>query len=337
MRTQPTLIPAALLLFALASCGGGASTSSSSGGASTSSSGVAKYALSLTGHTEFLLEPLEPSYPAGVTIEVVTSVIYDADLNIYLDGEKIAQEIMESENWRYSFTMPSHDATLDFRIESIEYVPLISLYPWLSDIQESGVKSVRHETGNATVAFGEVEIAYSSDQDDIARVLAISEMVAVAAEQNAVPVGGSYDEYAFYADSGDHAISFYMGTYLYCDGQNYQLMNHLPELNNPDRETFKLVTHSFDCPYCQVLPDGSRSEAKIAEGFSFDEVEFSAEAVEVAPEDVEAPYFAMEVESLGEVFIYAKDLVSLYRAPDQTVRRYYQVEGDHDFGFLFEE
>lgn len=337
MRTQSTLIPAALLLFALASCGGGASTSSSSGGASTSSSGVTKYALSLTGHTEFLLEPLEPSYPAGARIEVVTSIIYDADLNIYLDGEKIAQEIMRSDNWHYSFTMPSHDATLDFRIESIEYVPLISLYPWLSDIQENDVKSVRHETGNATVAFGEVEIAYSSDQDDIARVLAISEMVAVVVEQNAVPVGGSYDEYTFYTDSDDHTISFYMGTYLYCDGQNYQLMNQLPELNNPDRETFKLVTHSFDCPYCQVMPDGSKTESKVAEGFSFDEVEFSAEEVEVIPEEVEAPYFAMKVEQIGEVFIYAKDLVSLHRDPADSIRRYYRVVGDYDFGFLFEE
>lgn len=338
MRTQATLISSAFLLFALVSCGGASSSVSSSGSSSASiSSSLTQYALTLTGHTELLLEPLDPSYPAGVTVEFATSIIYDADLNIYLDDKKIARNVADAPNWHYSFTMPGHDATLDFRIESVEYVPLVSLYPWLNDLSESDVETIRHKAGNETVAFGEVAISYSSDQDDIASALDISEMVMVALEQNRIPPGGGYDEYTFYTDSGGHSISFYAGKFLYSNGRHYEAIGSLPALKSPFRQTFKLVTHAFDCPCCRVSSDGSRSETKIAEGFSFDEVEFCDEEAEVAPEDVEAPYFAMEVEPIGEVFIHAKDLVSLCRNPSEKVRRYYQVEGDYDFSFLFQK
>ena len=119
------MISSALFLFALTSCGGASSSVSSGGSSSASiSSSVTAYALTLTGHTELLLERLDPSYPAGVTVEFATSIVYDADLNIYLDGKKIARNVADAPNWHYSFTMPSHDATSDFRIESVEYVPL---------------------------------------------------------------------------------------------------------------------------------------------------------------------------------------------------------------------
>ncbi len=48
----------------------------------------------------------------GETVEIQTCVIMDADIEIYVDGEKIDRTHFDSDYWGYTFTMPDHDVII---------------------------------------------------------------------------------------------------------------------------------------------------------------------------------------------------------------------------------
>ena len=74
------------------------------------------YTLTLKNHEQFLIEPLQSRYRAGTAVEVYTTVLYDDELEIFLNDEKIEKTGSDLSHWKYEFVMPSLDSILDFRV-----------------------------------------------------------------------------------------------------------------------------------------------------------------------------------------------------------------------------
>ncbi|MPN00500.1 hypothetical protein SDC9_147695 [bioreactor metagenome] len=76
------------------------------------------YLLTLTGEYQSVTTNLKESYEPGVVVEFETNVIYDADLDVYLNGQKIVKTYSDQPYWKYEFTMPEQNSVLDFVIVS---------------------------------------------------------------------------------------------------------------------------------------------------------------------------------------------------------------------------
>lgn len=50
---------------------------------------------------------------AGKTVTVRSSVLYDADIDILVDGEKIPKSHYDSDYWAWTFVMPDHDVKVE--------------------------------------------------------------------------------------------------------------------------------------------------------------------------------------------------------------------------------
>lgn len=68
----------------------------------------------------YIIEPLQEAYRAGENVTVKTDVFFDLDLIVYLDGVSVGSPISVFENdeyhWEFYFVMPSHNATLTFKL-----------------------------------------------------------------------------------------------------------------------------------------------------------------------------------------------------------------------------
>lgn len=75
-----------------------------------------KYKLTVTGSTDVLLESLNEEYHPGFMMEIKTAVLYDADIEIYANGEKLKKTHYDSDYWGYNFEMPKEDVTIEIKV-----------------------------------------------------------------------------------------------------------------------------------------------------------------------------------------------------------------------------
>lgn len=80
------------------------------------SCGTNTYSLTVEGDKTVLVEKFKNYYEAKETIKFKTYIIYDADLLVYLNGEKLIQTDYDSKYWTYSFKMPEKNSTIEFII-----------------------------------------------------------------------------------------------------------------------------------------------------------------------------------------------------------------------------
>lgn len=75
-----------------------------------------KYKLTLVGDTDLLMESLSEEYHPGFMIEIKTHVLFDADIEIYANGEKINKTHYDSDYWGYTLEMPNQDVTIEIKV-----------------------------------------------------------------------------------------------------------------------------------------------------------------------------------------------------------------------------
>lgn len=75
-----------------------------------------KYKLTLVGDTDLLMESLSEEYHPGFMIEIQTRVLYDADIEIYANGEKLEKTHYDSDYWGYTLEMPNQDVTIEIKV-----------------------------------------------------------------------------------------------------------------------------------------------------------------------------------------------------------------------------
>lgn len=62
-----------------------------------------------------LLEPLGWEYPAGLEVILLTHIVCDADLHLYVNGEFICSETARDDHWEFRFIMPQEDTVIELR------------------------------------------------------------------------------------------------------------------------------------------------------------------------------------------------------------------------------
>ena len=71
------------------------------------------YKVTVTGNTNMLREPLEPYYQAGTEVKIVTPVITDTSIYVYVNNKKLDKEWRREEHIFVStFIMPEEDVTV---------------------------------------------------------------------------------------------------------------------------------------------------------------------------------------------------------------------------------
>ena len=78
-----------------------------------------KYTLTVTGRSDFIVEPLNESYAAGETVTVKTGILYDADITATLNGAPLWYTPVEeggNSYWEFTFIMPKKNSTLDLKV-----------------------------------------------------------------------------------------------------------------------------------------------------------------------------------------------------------------------------
>ncbi len=75
-----------------------------------------KYNLTIIGDTDLLIESLSEEYHPGFMIEIKTHVLYDADIEIYANGEKLKKTHYDSDYWGYTLEMLNQDVTIEIKV-----------------------------------------------------------------------------------------------------------------------------------------------------------------------------------------------------------------------------
>ncbi len=75
-----------------------------------------KYKLTVIGDMDLLMDPLSEEYHPGLMIEIKTHVLYDADIEIYANGERLKKTHYDSDYWGYTLEMPNQDVTIEIKV-----------------------------------------------------------------------------------------------------------------------------------------------------------------------------------------------------------------------------
>lgn len=72
----------------------------------------------LTGDTDVVYEDsIKGNYLPGHIVELKTHVLMDADIEVYMDGEKIPKTHYDSDYWGYKFIVPSNNETFSVTLD----------------------------------------------------------------------------------------------------------------------------------------------------------------------------------------------------------------------------
>lgn len=185
---------------------------------------------------DFLLEDLKPKYQVGNKIEVKLGVIYDADIEVYANGEKIKRTHFDSDYWGYTFIMPSEDVILDFKVVSskIEYLYLDSVYLEVENLKLDDIIMAKIVIENGLSNFK--KISYSTDQQDLLNMFNLFKGPMLKATQDEIihanqkDLGTSTYEIMTIYDTLSITLR---GNLLYLDNEYYRLFNQFEDFLNP--------------------------------------------------------------------------------------------------------
>lgn len=80
----------------------------------TLTSCVKEHRINYTGNVSDLVSAPTSAVKSQI-VEIKTIILYDADIEIYVDGKKIERSHYDSDYWGYEFVMPNHDVTVEIK------------------------------------------------------------------------------------------------------------------------------------------------------------------------------------------------------------------------------
>lgn len=281
---------------------------------------------------DLLIESLENKYYAGEKIEVKTRVIYDADIVVYVNGNKISRTHFDSDYWGYEFVMPEEDVIIELDVDGSKdfYFYLDSLYSWVNEINIENVIEVAREEAAIGVAPGSfTNIVYSTLEDDIKKAFAVlqSPLVQVSVGNEIAP-GGKYVEYTFKTLTKEYSLYINNGN-IYCNGQYYTIINELTEFDNS-----LPIYHSF-ISYDNTYKVYEKNDVLISEQIGIDKYIFIESYDEVVIDVTKSiGYFITE---FGKMYIFDSNTFLLYKE-DGGYQRYeaYDIVRGDNFGKLYD-
>lgn len=264
---------------------------------------------------------------SGSKIVLHSYPIMDADLAMYINGKYHGiQNYIKVNNeyiWEYNFEMPKEDVTVEFKVESIEYLDVKSILN-IPQLSQDDVIKVRCEKGAIGVAPGTfTEIAYSENVDDINDVLSMLEMMVYEDKGEDWQVtGGGYIEYTVYTQNNNYTIEITNG-YITSNQKHYKFNSRYAIFENPN-----IIAHSF-ITYIDNFSAYDLTGEKIGEYSNFSDYEFIEYPYEVIPENINFGYIETE---LGRFYIHSNNIFYKENANEHI---YYLIVGEKNFGDIF--
>lgn len=284
-----------------------------------------EYNLHISGETNVLITELKGKYRQGEVVEIATSVICDADLYIYLNGERIRQTSADAPYWTYCFTMPARDSELFFDITSTQYLMLNAVCPFLVSTDVNKITQIRIENGNETVVDGVLkEIRYWDSDADIEDIFnQLAEMTMVEIPRNMAQIAGAgYKKISIFTEDGVHEIVAGDGCIIAFDGKYYRMGQLSGSSDVPVYNSF--VTHSKNVNVCRKS-DGST----VGEFSDLGKLEFCEYNGSI--DGYSQQYYLDTV--FGRLDIISNNMFGMAKGNGIV---YYQITGDVDFSSVLE-
>lgn len=136
------------------------------------------YAVTVTGDTLHLAEPLSPFYKAGDVVCVKSHLIVDASIHVFVNNVEVESKRSESgmEYSVYEFVMPAEDITVHITMDPFygrdEYT-FDELLSWVRYLDYNSIDRVSVKTRKLYHQYSLVETRYSTKQEDIDNFKAI--------------------------------------------------------------------------------------------------------------------------------------------------------------------
>ena len=208
------------------------------------------YKVTVTGCKDELCEPLEPYYQAGAEVKIVTPVIMDASIYVYVNNQKLDKERRPEEHIFVStFIMPEEDVTVHLTFDGFygrDEIYFSELFYQLE--HNKTITKVSTQAYRYTPTYSLIETRYSTKTEDIAKFLAIADQKLINASHNDVFPCDERVNYSFYTTPKD---AYY--TFEICDG--YLVLSYFsgndcfqfkdPDYTLPTIEDPELITYAF--------------------------------------------------------------------------------------------
>ena len=208
------------------------------------------YKVEVIDTTDSLIEPLKSRYEAGTLVEIKTYVIYDANIYVFLDGEKVPMSHYDSDYWGYKFVMPKKNVSIYLTTDPYygkDEFEFQELNSWIRYL-ENGISKVSIKTTNFADEGSFIETRYSSKPWDVDNFKNILTKRLIKTDNSLTPT--LKKEYSFifpspYSDEDFGSIYFYDELHISNDGymQKFKFEDSdyvLPFIEEPD-----LITYSF--------------------------------------------------------------------------------------------
>lgn len=221
-----------------------------------------KYNLTAEDSQGYLIEELKDSYSAGESVTVKIGILYDANLTVYLNGEKLNdKKLIDTEgnsHWEYYFVMPSHDVVISFEVDD-GFLPeepnidkeikiaYLNRHPDLN-LTESDIELYHYGEFNGTYVF-----IMSRSDCDVAQVITyetVDDITFCFAEDISFDV---YREGDFYTLQEAFDLGYLTHDDLYAVWDKHRAENYILYNSGP-RELNEAETKEIKAAYMKMYP-----------------------------------------------------------------------------------
>ena len=232
-------------------------------------------------------------------------------------------------NYIIDFSYLNFSATIDVICDDEDsswenyYYGLNEIYPWINDIKNEDVNTVRIENGYNGVAPGSlIDIYYSYDKDDIATTCTFLKNKVVFIDSIITNIaGGYYYEITYYYSNTEKSIRISNG-YIYIHNKTYRIIDEYPLLK------FKKSEHRYSFVDYQFKYDvfDYQSDSIVNTISNLNLIEFIIWPTQDIYDEI-APVYVIK-ELIDFVYIYSKNRFSY-------MNTMYQIKSEYNFSCIF--
>ena len=292
---------------------------------------------------------------AGERVTIVTHILMDADLVVYVNGEKIEQIPYDAAGWGYTFVMPDEEVYIEFDVVGTIY--LWEFETWLTKIPVEDIVMLKETNEIAGIAPGNFKTHYAvTDSESIAQLFSRYQSLGMEhCKDDCYVPGGLSRTVTFMLEYGseygeEYKISFYQGLYV---PNSFSSLSHYHVIDMPSvadypshAESYSIITATESCGIYTVkaeetkwgtyeyVPDVQVGEGEFLGGLNF--IEYHG----AVPEN--EPNYCIIGEYFGDrAGIYVIDsrlfFITLGNGYGDTIRVYYEVLNYFDLYMLIEQ
>ncbi|MBQ7913421.1 MAG: hypothetical protein IJ308_06760 [Clostridia bacterium] len=260
--------------------------------------------------TEYLMGDYPTLAKGGEWVHITTHVILDADLWVYVNGERVEAAPTDSTFWEYNFIMPHKTAYITFEVVSPSY--LTEFEPWLAEISAEDIAEIKESNEIAGIAPGHLITHYTvTDGESISQLLRRYQSLGMRLCKDDCYVTGGLSRTVTITLKGEvtQTMNFYQGLYM---PTSFSSLTHYHVENMPSvaectnaATSYSFITISGNCDIFELDYENGGEAHQVGEGNFLADLEF-AEYHGAVPENL-PPYYILGEYFEQEYKIYVQD------------------------------